>query len=645
MLVFDEANKYTFPNVVINFQDNTYWTESEDVPLPIPRFNVLIPIHVERGKVNTMVLYKTSQAETFLKDFGNPNCVKNGFGADLVYDILSSSTEDNIGVWVCNLRDTSATAANVMLLMRYRVESDVEVTNADGEPLYTTPSGEVTTSPITTTETDAGTVTTDNTRLVRDVLHVRYDTQNVDNIAKWMNAGTIMAQYYNTTTTDAEGYYTIPLFMIVHSATSTYGNNCYFRMTPQISESDDKMYYAIELFDGLNTYSTDAVFSFSTSGGETIGENYFIEENFNNQFGGLMRFVSSDYMQDALDMISEYMTTEGLTFDDIDIFDPTDDTGEAVSTGYVVDAGSMDETASKAFQMAGGSNGDPEADDPDLLFRRFFNGEIIQDIASVIRWRMNYIPDIGYDADTQDAIKSLCSKRTRMTVSTLMLGGSTFDSAISDHNSRHVENAPTVRQICALQHGMKYNQFVRRTVEYPAAYFDTMALIRRVVNQGNPYSGFAGYNARWTGFLEETMTFMPEDAELMNRLDRARINVLMKDADEGGYLSDQKMNTRLISDQTEFNNAMLIADMLYDLIDLIHRNSFNFNEPDDVETMQSLVSSTINTSYATHAASLTTQVSKLGTTGKDKYTTRIVVTVNLKDINKYAIVDFLLTDE
>ena len=99
------------------------------------------------------------------------------------------------------------------------------------------------------------------------------------------------------------------------------------------------------------------------------------------------------------------------------------------------------------------------------------------------------------------------------------------------------------------------------------------------------------------------------------------------------------------TDQTEFNNAMLIADMLYDLIDLIHRNSFNFNEPEDVELMQSLVSTTINTSYAPHAASLTTTVSKLGTTGKDKYTTRIVVPVNLKDINKYAIVDFILTDE
>ena len=118
----------------------------------------------------------------------------------------------------------------------------------------------------------------------------------------------------------------------------------------------------------------------------------------------------------------------------------------------------------------------------------------------------------------------------------------------------------------------------------------------------------------------------------------------MKDASDGGYLSDQKMNTKLISDQTEFNNAMLIADMLYDLIDLIHRNSFNFNEPDDVENLQSLVSTKINTSYAPHAASLSTSVSKVGTTGKDKYTTKINVTVNLKDINKYANVEFVLTD-
>ena len=645
MLVFDESNNYTFPNVVINFQDNTYWQDREDVVLPIPRFNVVIPIHVERGKVNTMVLYKTTQGDQFLRDFGTPNCVKNGFGPDLVYDILNASDEDNIGVWVCNVRDVSATAANIILMMKYRVETGVEVTNAAGEALYTTPSGEITTSPITTTESSAGTVTVDNTRLVRDVLHVRYETQNVTNIAKWANAQEMMHQLYNTTTADENGYYSIPLFMIVHSATSTYGNNCYFRFTPQISESDDKMYYGISLFDGANTYNTDPIFSFNIEGGATIGENYYIETNFNNQFGGLMRFVSSDYLADAMQMITDAMSAEGLSYDDIDIFDPYTSDGEAASTGYVLDAGSMDVTTSKAFQLAGGSNGDPEKDDPDYLFEQFFAGNIVKDIASVIRWRFNYIPDVGYNDATIAQIKNLCAKRTRMTVCTIMLGGETFDSAVSEHNTKHIDNMPTMRQICALQHAMMNNRFVRRTVEYPAGYLDTMAFIRRVVNVGNPYSGFAGYNARWTGFIDETMTFMPEDAELMNRLDKARINVLMKDASDGGYLSDQKMNTRLISDQTEFNNAMLIADMLYDLIDLIHRNSFNFNEPEDVELMQSLVSTTINTSYAPHAASLTTTVSKLGTTGKDKYTTRIVVTVNLKDINKYAIVDFILTDE
>ena len=643
MLILDEANKYTFPNTVIKFVDETYWTETEDVALPIPRMNVLVPIHVERGKVNTMMLYKTGQAETFLKDFGSPDCVKNGFGADLVHDILNLSTEDTIGVWVCNVRGSDATAANVILLMKYRVETGVEVTTDSGEALYITPTGEITTSPITTAETDAGVVTTDNERLTRDVLHVKYTTEYVGDISKWTQSSAIMNRYYNVATTDDEGYYTIPLFMIVHSATSTYGNNCYFRLLPQISESDDKMYYSIDLFDGENVYNTDAVYSMDVNGGELIGENYYIEENFNDKFSGLMRFCSSDYFQDAMNMISEYMALDELTFSDIDIFDPVDESGASLSTGYVVDPGSMDITATKAFTLAGGSNGESDAD-VDQLFTDFFNGSIITDIASVIRWRINYIPDIGYADDTVAAIKNLCAKRSRMTVCTIALGGSTFDSAISDHNTKHIANMPTMRQICALQHAMRYNEFKRRTIEYPAGYFDTLAFLRRVLSVGNPYSGFAGYNARWTDFIEETMTFMPEDAELMNRLDKARVNVLMKDASDGGYLSDQKMNTKLISDQTEFNNAMLIADMLYDLIDLIHRNSFNFNEPDDVETMQSLVSTKINTSYAPHAASLSTSVSKVGTTGKDKYTTKINVTVNLKDINKYANVEFVLTD-
>lgn len=646
MLVFDEANNYTFPNIVINFIDTTYWQEEEAEVLPIPRFNVVIPIHVERGKVNTMCLYKTGQAERFIADFGTPNCNKNGFGPDLVCDILNSTTDEDsgIGVYVCNVRDVSATAANVMLCLKYRIENDVEVTDAAGNPLYLTPAGEVTTSPVTTTQTGDTTITTDNTRLVRDVLHAKYVTMHSTAIQKWDKAMEAMAQEYNVATADQDGYYTIPLFTVVYNATSAFGNNAYFRMVPNISESDNKVYYSVDFYDGSNAYSTEAIMSFSPNGGELIGENYFIEESFNTSFGTLARMVTSNYMADAMDMISSYMSIDGLAYDDIDLFDPADEDGNPVSTGYVVDATSMDSTVTKAFQFNGGSDGDPEEDDADKLYARFFNCEIVEDLASVIRWRLSYIPDIGYDDATIEGIKSLCSKRSRTSVCTIMLGGSTFDSAISEHNSKHIANMPVMRQICALQHAMMYNQYIRRTVEYPAGYLDTMALIRRIVNIGNPYSGFAGYNARWTGYLEDTMTYMPEDAALMNRLDRARVNVLMKDASEGGYLSDQKMNTRLISDQTEFNNALLISDMIYDLIDLIHRNSFNFNEADDVATLKSLVDTSINSAYAAHAASIDIDVYRQGTTGKAKYTNKIEVTVNLKDINKYAIVDFLLTD-
>ena len=647
MLVFDESNNYRFPNAVINFQDNTYWdTESELVTAPIPKFTILLPIYSERGRVNRMMLYKNSPtyAQMLTTEFGAPNMVKYGVNLDLANEIINRGDTESIGVWICNVRDISARAANIILSMKYRIEQGVEVTDASGNPLYLDPNGDVTISPTTTIQTTDGVITTDNERLTRDVLHVKYVTDYDIDVSKWSQSNDVMAKLYNTKTVDSEGYYTIPMFMIVHTATSTYGNNVYFRMIPTISYADNKMYYALEMFDGNSIVKTNADYSFNENGSTAYAENAFIEEAFNDKFGGLMRLTASVYLNEALELINNHIALDDITYDNIDIFDPTIN-GEPISTGYVIDIGSIDATASKAFKLQGGSNGDPEKDNIDYLFEQFFLGNIITDLKSVICWKINYIPDTGYNDATVEAIKQLCSDRNRTTICTILLAGDTFDGAIASHNIHHSENMPLMRQLCSVQKAMNYNTYIKRTVFYPPTYFDTLELVDRVLINGHPYMGFAGYNCRWDGFIEDTMTYPPEDAELMNRLDNARITVLMKDSEPGGYLSDQKMNTRLISDQTEFNNAMLISDMLYDIIDMIHRNSFNYNEDSDVNNMKSLITSSINTTYAPHAANINLDVYRAGTRGKDKYTTKIVIQINLKDINKYAVVDFILTDE
>ena len=123
-----------------------------------------------------------------------------------------------------------------------------------------------------------------------------------------------------------------------------------------------------------------------------------------------------------------------------------------------------------------------------------------------------------------------------------------------------------------------------------------------------------------------------------------RVNTVMRDNESGAYLSEQMMNTILESDQTEFNNALLISNMLYDLVDLVHHNHFKFNEAEEVRQFNESVNDLINNKYTQHSASLSCEVYRAGTVGRAKSKNMIRVTIDLKDINKYTDVDLILTD-
>ena len=88
----------------------------------------------------------------------------------------------------------------------------------------------------------------------------------------------------------------------------------------------------------------------------------------------------------------------------------------------------------------------------------------------------------------------------------------------------------------------------------------------------------------------------------------------------------------------------LVWYALYDLLDLVHRNHFKFNEADEVRTFKEAVNDCINEKYAQHSASLSVEVYRLGTVGRAKSANKIEVTIDMKDINKFTDVDIILTD-
>lgn len=631
MLVLDQDKSYSFSNMTVKITDNTVLRDDTTTTTQeTPDFNVLIPIHVPVGTTNSLELYYPGEINRYLNAHGTPNCLKNGFGADAIYAALTSGAE--VGVYTINLRGASATFANAVVVMKYKVEKDVPYTDTTGAPYYYDKNGQLTTSP------------TDNTPVVRDVLHAKFELQYVANCKKWVDLYKKMNSLVSMTP-DESGYKSMPVFAVMYRGASTFGNNVYMNLVPKTAEYDGNTYYTATVFDGINSIESSRYMSMDVNSGKKYNDSYFIETQFNAEYPTL-RMMTAESIQDLYDLINPYLYTidefiagtqanPAKSFAAVDIFG-------ANEFAFVTDEDSLDMQAANAVILQGGSDG---TETPDELFKDFFGGKILEDISSVLRYRVTYIPDLGYDEDTKKEIVKLVKLRNRMTTARLMVGNETFESAIVDHQSNYYENMPNVSLIAKCQSPMMFNEFIRRTVTVPAGYFDLVAILNHMYKWGNPFQPFAGALCRWTGFIEDTMNYPANDAQFLQSLYVSRINVVMKDSEAGAYLADQEMNTVLTSDQTELNNAFLISSMLYDLVALVHRQHFKFNEAEEVRIFNENVNDIINQKYAPYSASLDVEVYRSGTIGFAKSRNIIKVTVDLKDISKYTDVEIVLTDE
>lgn len=631
MLVLDQDKSYSFSNMTVKITDNTVLRDDTTTTTQeTPDFNVLIPIHVPVGTTNSLELYYPGEINRYLNAHGTPNCLKNGFGADAIYAALTSGAE--VGVYTINLRGASATFANAVVVMKYKVEKNVPYTDTTGAPYYYDKNGQLTTSP------------TDNTPVVRDVLHAKFELQYVANCKKWVDLYKKMNSLVSTTP-DESGYQSMPIFAVMYRGASTFGNNVYMNLVPKTAEYDGNTYYTATVFDGINSIESSRYMSMDVNSGKKYNDSYFIETQFNAEYPNL-RMMTAESIQDLYDLVNPYLYTidefiagtqanPAKSFAAVDIFG-------ANEFAFVTDEDSLDMQAANAVILQGGSDG---TETPDELFKDFFGGKILEDISSVLRYRVTYIPDLGYDEDTKKEIVKLVKLRNRMTTARLMVGNETFESAIVDHQSNYYENMPNVSLIAKCQSPMMFNEFIRRTVTVPAGYFDLVAILNHMYKWGNPFQPFAGALCRWTGFIEDTMNYPANDAQFLQSLYVSRINVVMKDSEAGAYLADQEMNTVLTSDQTELNNAFLISSMLYDLVALVHRQHFKFNEAEEVRIFNENVNDIINQKYAPYSASLDVEVYRSGTIGFAKSRNIIKVTVDLKDISKYTDVEIVLTDE
>mgnify|MGYP003556786668 FL=1 len=628
------GNNYLSPNININLIDNTVIQDDTRTNPELPRFNMLIPIVVERGITNTLEIYYPGEPNRFVIAHGEPNPQKNGFGPSIIYDVLNSGAD--VGVYVMNLRGEDATKANIIVSMKYRIEKDVPYTDDEGNPYY-----------IKIDEYGNKILTTDpglnleNTPVVRDVMYTKFVSNYVDGCIDWRDLHSAMNDMASDTE-DENGYKTLPWFSVMYRGSTSYGNNMYFNMVPRVSDADGNVYYGITMYDGTNLVTTNQIISMDDNAGKRYGADYSIESGFNEAFP-TARYMASEVTDQIVSLFNSHLYTLDEVLSGTDTLSSSFakiDPFNCNTFGIVTEDSSIDTTASKAFQLQGGTDGEVNADE---LYAKFFRGEILKDITSLLRYRFSYIPDVGYNEETKKAIVDLVEKRCRCTTATLMVGGYTsFESAILQRTGDYFADMPDIRLLAKCQSPMRFDEFTRKTIVFPATYYDSIAMCNNIKSRGVPYFPHAGYNARWTGYLEDTMMYPSEDPTEVNQLAKARINTVMKDDAPGGYLSDQLMNINFESDQIEFNNELLISDMLYDTIHLIHVNHFTFNESEDVANLKAQVSEFINSKYQPYSASISVDVYRQGNVGRAKSTNIIDIVVNLKDIARYAQINLTL---
>lgn len=622
------------PNIVINIDDRTIIRDDTRNAPDLPRFNMLIPTVLPRGMTNTMEIYYPKEPNRYILAHGEPNPAKYGIGPSLIHYILNSNS--GIGVYTINLRGEDATMANMIVAMKYRIDTDVPYTDDEGNPYYL--AEDENGNRILTLE-----IGIDRIPVVRDVMHVKFVTSYVENCKSWTDVHSAMLNM----TSDAEdefGYKTLPWFAVMYKGATSYGNDVYWQMTPRSSEADGNVYYSIQLFDGNQTVKTNSLISFDSNAGARYGEDYYIESGFNNTFQTL-RFMTSESKDDIVDLFSKHLYTlddiingsdPSIAFSRVDPF--------AINEfGIQLDDDSLDISRAKAFQLQGGEDGEM---DRDKLFEDFFSHKIIPDLKSVLRYRFSYVPDIGYNETTKNLLVKFVEDRSRMTTSSIMLGSyESFISAAMQRRGDYYGDMPNIRILAKCQSPMRFDSWCRKTMRFPASYYDTIALVDHVERHaGVPYYPFAGAYARWKDFLDDTMVYPNETFEEIDELARARVNFVMRDKDDGAYISDQLTNINFESDQLEFNNILIISDMLYDLVDILHKNHFSFNENAEVATLREIVADEINTRYAQYSASLMVDVYREGNVGRAKSTNIVEATVDLKDINRFAKINLILVE-
>lgn len=447
---------YKHPFITIQIFDNTEFVEKE-VNEERKSFNGMQVGFFSGGRDNQL-LYMLNRTYN-LREFGKPNFKAFGQAA---YNVDNALATENCGMYVLNLRPETATFANIVIMVRFKVDgikSDTEDPGTGDNSGDTGNTGDNTgdsgntgtTDPTNPPDIGEVEVTPDPEDWLSDDIDVGPDEANTPKLVysfypKYIENATTedeltaAALDLMQTDPDENGYYNMPLFLFYSLGRGDYGNYTHLQLqntTEYVTEEDvflgyvrpTRHEYALTIMEPANEGLEKREISYGTFDADAFdpsieyGPSLYLEDVINDLENGSQRIKATIYNETFNIMMEMYNTyvspdnkTEAGTFD---ILTQMKITGEK-DTGLVLDTDAEDYInlfSLDGFTLRSGSDGwddmseaEIKAKKEDLLIKAYA-GDIDPYIKSRFSSPVNFNLDANYSIKVKKQMANLAALR------------------------------------------------------------------------------------------------------------------------------------------------------------------------------------------------------------------------------------------
>lgn len=216
------TTNYAHPFICIQIFDNTEFVTSE-VVTERKDFNGMQVGFFAGGRDNQL-LYMQNQ-ESYLREYGNPNFRKFGQAA---YNVDNALATGNCGMYVLNLRPDTATYANTIIMVRFKVGE------VDGG----------TTDDQVKDESEGTIISQDETVVNNSKLIYSFYAKTIEG-AKTLDELTTAAIELMSADPDENGFYNMPLMLFYAMGRGAYGNGIHISFANATTYSTEDSFYEV----------------------------------------------------------------------------------------------------------------------------------------------------------------------------------------------------------------------------------------------------------------------------------------------------------------------------------------------------------------------------------------------------------------